>query len=388
MAYLGMPAPDLFRTAIRAGVAVTYSVSATFGGAPVAGAQDLRPTGGTITDTARPGVRRLLNVSFAPAPGLFDRLAPFGTQLTVAARVRYTGQQVIDVPMGVYDVDDEDLTEGPDGGLSLTAPDKWVRVQRARFIVPFTTSPHLTVATQIVNLIQGALGAAETVNVTATSLVRVGLQTEESDRAAFIHKLAESMGAWIYFDRHGVCTLADLPRAGSSADWLVDASPSGVLTALSRKRSRTDTRNVVVISSSATDGELFPTQYVWDNDPQSPTYAGTDPKTDPGTAGPFGIVPLYWDTPLPHTAETARDAGRTILARVTGLASQVSLRQVPNPAVDALDVLDVMPPKERYDIPRVLERHMADTVTHPLTVGQAQQVEGRSTRYTPIEGAA
>jgi hypothetical protein len=58
----------------------------------------------------------------------------------------------------------------------------------------------------------------------------------------------------------------------------------------------------------------------------------------------------------------------------------VSLGQVPNPAVDAFDVLDVMPPKERYDIARVLERHVADTVTHPLSLGTAQHIEGRSTR--------
>jgi hypothetical protein len=36
------------------------------------------------------------------------------------------------------------------------------------------------------------------------------------------------------------------------------------------------------------------------------------------------------------------------------------------------------------------ERHVVDTVTHPLIVGgsTAQQIDGRSTRYEQIEGGS
>jgi hypothetical protein len=50
---------------------------------------DLRPTGGSITDTTKPGVRRVLNLELAPTPGLFDLLAPVGTLLTVFAHITY-----------------------------------------------------------------------------------------------------------------------------------------------------------------------------------------------------------------------------------------------------------------------------------------------------------
>ena len=117
----------------------------------------------------------------------------------------------------------------------------------------------------------------------------------------------------------------------------------------------------------------------------SSTYAGTNPDpASPGyapeTAGPFGIVPYFYTSPLFSHVDHARAAGFKVLARTVGLASQVSLGQVPNPAVDAFDVLDVLGPRERYDIPRVLERHVADTVTHPLSAGTAQSIDGRSTR--------
>jgi hypothetical protein len=370
--------PDPYREAIRNGLAIAYTVDASLEGVAVSGAQGMRPTGGSITDTTKPGVRRILNLELSPAPGRFDLLAPIGTTLTATAHVTYTNRAVVDIPMGVFDVDAEKLSEGG-GSLSLTAPDKWVRIQRARSIRPLASTPGLLVTEQIAVLIRGALGAGEEVVVTATSTATVGALTWDTDRAKAINDLAKDIGAWVYFDRLGVATIADIPTIGVSADWLVDASPSGVLTSLDRERSRTQTSNVVVVNSSATDSP-FDIQVVWDWDPASPTYAGTHPVDHPETAGPFGIVTFFHDTPLPLGNDGAFRTGLAILAREVGLASQVSLGQVPNPAVDAFDVLDVMPPKERYDIARVLERHVADTVTHPLTVGNEQQIDGRSTR--------
>jgi hypothetical protein len=381
--------PDPYREVIRSGgYGLLFKAKASLGGVPIAGAQDLRPTGGTIVDTTKPGVRRVLNVQFAPAPGLFDRLSPIGTVLTVTALVTYPNRDVQEIPMGVFDVDSQTLSEGGGGPVSLVAPDKWVRIQRARFLAPTNSRKGMLVVDQIALLIRGALGSAEQVVVSATSMAKVGVLTWEKDRDKAILDLAESIGAWVFFDRLGVATIADLPNIGASANWLIDASASGVLIELDRERSRTETRNVVVVESSAAAGASFPTQYVWDADPTSPTYAGTNPKTNPESAGPFGIVPFYYDTPLPLDVAGARVAGATILARVKGLASQVSLGSAPNPAMEASHVIDVLPLRERYDIARVLERHLVDTVTHPLSLGSAQHIEGRSTRAEQIAGGS
>ena len=415
MAYL---APDPFRQAIRSGLALSYSVSASFNGSPVVGATDLRPTGGSITDTTKPGVRRLLNLSLAPADGLFDRLAPIGTELTVTCHVTYTDRFTVDIPMGVFDVDSEKVSEGG-GEISLTAPDRWAQIQRARFLQPKASTPGLLVTEQISLLLREVIGLGAAVTITATSTQSVGALTWEKDRDKAIMELAESIGAWVYFDRSGVATIADVPTIGDTADWLIDYA--GVLTELDRERSRTNTRNVVIVESSASDGEKFATQIVWDNDPTSPTYAGIDPFSPTNTPGPFGVVPYYYDTPILQSDLSARTAGLTILARVTGLASQVSLGSVPNPAIDAFDVLDVMPPHgwtttveyvggdgfgtmpfgagpfgggsgggvpvvRRSPLGAFLERHVVDTVTHPLVQpvggngGNPQHIDGRSTR--------
>ncbi|MGZ6780295.1 MAG: hypothetical protein ACXVGO_15030, partial [Mycobacterium sp.] len=382
--------PNPYRDAVRnGGVSWTYLVSASRGGVPVAGATDLRPTGGSITDTSKPGVRWTLSLELAPSPGLYELLVPEGTRLSVTARATYLNRTSYDIPMGVYDVDSEQLAEGG-GVLSLTANDKWAIIQRARFMGPASSTRGLTVVAQIIALIRGALGVSEPVTVNTTATTLVPSLTWDKDRAQTIIDLAQSIGAWVYFDRSGVATIDDIRTVGASADWLIDASPQGVLTSLTRQRSRSQTSNIVVVTSSASSGELFPVQYIWDNDPNSPTFAGAGAgagsvRPDPSTAGPFGQVPYFYDSPILPTVDAARKAGRAILARTVGLASQVSLGKVPNPAVQALDVIDVLPPRQRYDIARTLERHVVDTVTHPLLLSGSpeQTIAGRSTRTDP-----
>jgi hypothetical protein len=150
---------DLYGQAIRSSVKISWSVSATFGDAPVAGATDLAPVGGSITDTNKPGVRRVLNVDLAPTPGtsaqaLFDLLEPVGTYLTVTATVTLTGGVEVDVPMGVFVIDTAKVSDG-EPKVSITAPDKWILVQRSKFVRPQASSPGSTVVDQAAALISG-----------------------------------------------------------------------------------------------------------------------------------------------------------------------------------------------------------------------------------------
>lgn len=378
---LSWPVPDWFKQFMRSGYRLTYTVDASYAGTLVR--QGLQPVGGSITDTIKPGVRRTLNLDLAPEAGLYDALAPTGTQLAVTAHVTLTNNVIIDVPMGVYIIDQASLSEGG-GKLSITAPDRWALVQRAKFLGPTSSTPGSTVVQQIINLLRDVIGANEAIAVTATSTLTVGALTWDKDRDKAILDLATSIGAWVYCDRNGFFTIADQPRQSSTANWLVDSSPSGVLVTLDRQKARTNTYNVVVVDSSSTTTPAFAAQYVWDSDPNSPTYAGPGSwgPTPPAatSAGPFGQAPYFYSDPNLSDATSALAAGAAILSRTVGSASAVNLTSVPNPAVDAFDAIDVLPPRERADVIRSLERHIADTVTHPLDVSQPQQIQGRSTR--------
>jgi hypothetical protein len=377
-----MPDTAGYDRAMRAGgVAIWYTIAASRSGTPIAGATDLRPTGGTITDTIKPGVAKVLNLEVAADPGLYDLLAPAGTTLTATAHVRMSDRSVVDIPMGVFDVNDQSMAV-QDHKITLTAPDKWVRIQRAKFITPQYATPGVSVITQLGALITGALGVSEPVNVgSATSAVMCPMLFE-GQRDKVINDIAGWTSQWVRFDRNGTALITWAPSIGPSADWLIDASPSGVLVSLDRQRSRTSSFNVVGVVSSAASGELWAPVYAWDSDSTSPTYAGTDPLNHPELAGPFGVVPYVYDTPLTMTSTDAYATALSILSQTTGLASQVSLSATINPAIDAGDVIDVLAPRERYDIPIAVERHLIETVTHPLVIDASaqQHIEGRSTR--------
>lgn len=379
MAY---PVPAPYSSVIRTGgYGLRYTVDAWFDGAPVAGAQELEPVGGGITDTNRPGVRRNLSLTLAPIPGLYDLLAPLGAQLKVFSHFTYTNRTEVTIPMGVFVVSKPRITTGG-GNISIAAPDKWRRIQLAKFIGPRNSTPGMAVTAQIAELIEEAL-PGETVTITATSSASVGALTWEQDREKAILDMAASIGAWVYFDRDGAPIVADIPTPGATADWLVDASPTGVLLGLDREQSDEDTFNVVVATSTAADAEKFPPQVAFDSNPLSPTYAGTDPFAAPETAGPFGIRVKYLDTPTDTDAAGALAAAQAELTRSVALAQQVSLEQAPNPAADAYDVIDVLPLAERRDLGATTERHVADTLTHPLVVADDQglQIDARKVSY-------
>lgn len=379
---MAFPVPDPYRQAIRSSVQITYTVDALLGGAPVAGATGLQPIGGSVTDSTKQVLRRTLSLDLAGDQTLYALLAPTGTRLLVTAHVQYTSQTSVAIPMGVFVIDQLSYSEG-DGKLSVTAPDRGVLVQRAKFAQPQTSTPGVKITDTIVGLLQGALGASEQVTVLSSTTAAVGTMTWQQDRVQAVADLAESAGLWVYPDRGGGFVIQDTPTISSSADWLVDASPSGVLISLDRQKSRTRTYNVVAVDSSSVSGEAFPTQFVWDSDSNSPTYAGpvgsgTAPP-DPNSAGPFGLSTyLHADSAITDAA-TAQATARSILYRTTGISSQINASQVPNPAVDAWDALDVLPPPQQ-GVGRFLERHIVDQVTHGLDVTAAQQIQGRSTR--------
>jgi hypothetical protein len=366
--------PTNYQAAISGSSQLTYTVDATYNGAPVA--MGLQPSGGSVTDTITAGVRRTLNLELAPEPGLYEKLKPIGTRLTVSAHVSANSLPIVSVPMGVFDVDQESVTVGGAGAIKVTAPDKWQKIARAKFIFPASSNPALSVTAQITALIQGALGASEPVQVLTTKIVSTpALTWTSNDRVAAINDLAKGLGLWVYFDRDGYATIADRPTVASAAQWQLD------LVSLDRTRDRSRTSNVVIVESSSASGSAtFNPQAAWDQNSASPTYAGSDPLNHPELAGPFGVVPYHFSTPLPLQDYQALQTAQTILAVTCGMNAQITAGALPNPALDAYDAVDVLPPRERYDLPQVVERHFVETVTHPLTVDQPMHIAGLSSR--------
>jgi hypothetical protein len=375
------PVSPAYLPTIATGGWYTIRCDAKRDGVILPGGKDLALGSGSITDDSRPGVRRQLDVEFAPDAGstvqdLFDLLAPYGIELHVRSLLWYPNQVSVEVvPMGVFDVDAEAMGYGASGSLKVSASDKWVRIQRAGFVTPFASTPGVTVIEQIKTLIRGALGVDEPVTVTATSTALMGKLVWDENRDKAIIELAESIGAWVYFDRRGVATIADLPTGPSTPVWEITDGDDGVFLDGTRSRDRSKTRNIVVVTPEKVDGTpLFAPVVVQDNDPASPTYVG----------GAFGPVPDKYSSPLLRNGTQATLAGAARLHRLKGLNAQLRLSIARNHALDSLDTVRVRLPQVRWDKPRPVEIHMLDRIVHPLTADATQSIDTRSTRTDEV----
>lgn len=360
------PVTGAFLNALRGPHTPYIRVRAWRDGVQVGGV--LNVLDGSVTAEASPaGPRRTLSVEFAPAKGLWDALAPTGTKLLAYRGVRYVNGNVEQVQVGEFYIDEQSLDYGPGGGLSCTAPDLWARVQRARFETPRTTSG-LALDNAVTLTLEATGGTTATLagDFTATSRKAIW----ERDREEAISALAHAAGAWVYIEVDGNISTRAVPSLSQPAVWTIDASASGVLLDASRSRSRQRTYNVVVVSAEQTDGTApFTPVTVEDSDSASPTYTG----------GPFGRVPFFYSSPLITTSAQATKVGKSILRRVTGLAAQVELTNIVNPALEVGDVLHVLLPGRDGDVP-VVESHLIDALTTPLTPGGTQTIRTRSTR--------
>jgi hypothetical protein len=368
------PVTTSFLAALRSAHTALVSVDAYRDGLPIA--EGLPVIGGEVTVDSGSSVRRTLSLTLAPETGLWDTLAPVGTELHVKRGIRYPSGYIEWADLGVFDVDVQRLGYAPGGSISITAPDRWGRVQRARFEAPETSTPGALVRDEMSRLVLDAIpGITSTITATSTSFLRTCAW--DRDRAAAVEDMGKAIGAEAFFDTDGNLVVRDVPSpVDTDSVWLIDASATGVLLNADRERNRQRTFNVVVATTSVADGtSIFPPVVVEDDDPLSLTYVGSS----------FGRVPFFYTSPLLLDTVQATAAAMTILERVRGLAAQLTVESVVNPALDAGDVIDVLLPQERRDLPRPIERHIIDSVTIPLTVDGSQSISTRSSLVETTE---
>jgi hypothetical protein len=339
-------------------------------------------------DGSTPGSRRTLTATLAPIPGLFDALARIGVELRAYSAVRYLDGSVESQPQGVFDVDVARTGYAANGSISLTGVDRWQRVVNGRFFKPRASAHGVTVRAQIATLLTEVLPAGTLVQDLATSTATVPAQTWDRDRDKAIQDLAAAASLDVFFDRNGGPVIRDAPLLAPLAPtFTIDASETGLLIDADRERSRQKTYNIVVVNGQAVDGSApFATQYVWDNDPTSATYAGsgTGAGSSPpaaSTAGSMGQRPTFYSSPLLRNTTQAQAAGRTILQRVLGLEAQLTLSSVPVPMLDDGDTILVQLPGPDAQTKGVTEVHLVDAFTVPLVPHKnPMPITTRSTR--------
>lgn len=337
---------------------------------------DLPIEDGQVTVDATSRVRRTLNLTCPPQQGLWDVLDAAGGEITVTQTVRFPNHTYQSVPLGVFPVDQDRIGYGPGDTIQLTCPDRWARIQRGGFTLNRASVPTNMGWQEIQRLVEGAWTGSVPfpgwgqLDTTATTPVGT-LFWSDGSRETAITQIADANSLEVFFDPAGLAVLRRIPTLTSSSlpVWTVNEGDNGVLVGADRSRDRSALRNALVVSTSATD-VYFP-----------PVLVQNSTTSDPlSVHGPLGTVPEDYSNSAIRNSDQATVAGRARLAVTLGEAKQLSMEITGNPALDARDVVSVVLPNTDANLPRPVELHILDTVTHPLTPQGTQTARTRSTR--------
>jgi hypothetical protein len=370
-----------FLAAIRTAHSVTSK--AVFNN-PFTGALTTLPieTGSQITVDITAASRRVLTLSCTPLQSDFDAINAPGGEITVTQTFRFIDGTTETVTLGVFCLDQEDMGYGPGDQMTITAPDRWLQVQRNRFGLSRASNASNAAWQEIKALVEGAWPNSGYpfpgwASYDTTAITKVGpVIYQDGSRENAITSYTTANALEVFFNEAGLAVLRPLPvlTDASVPVWTLDAAVSGVFMGGDRKVDLSRTRNAVIVNTSATDIILTPVEVKDEHDPT------IDPLS---TLGPLGYRPGYYASPAVRTTDQATAAGKAILEKQLSTAQQVTVTAVPNPTLDGWDVVDVVFPPGDFGTTRPAERHMVESVTIPLTPDGVQTVTLRSTRPTP-----
>ena len=360
------PVSREFIAALQGSHAIEVRATAFLGDAVISGAEDLSVDGGTVRVDGRSNVRRSLSglrvVSTDGTAALCSLLGEPGTEILVERGVRYPTGRVEYAPVGRFRIDSltDDLEQ--DGAVTIEAPDRSARILDDRFLAPRSATEGITIVEQITRLIQESIPGALVYDESGSLDPITGGVVWERDRLDAVISLGQAIGCDVFADPSGAFRIRPTRGLSSVRDWIVAAGTRGVLLGGQRAASREGVANLVVASSSATDGSVPVYAIAEDADPLSPTYV----------AGPFGRVPRFFASPLLSTSVQCQSAADSILARTLGARGTLALSSIVNPALEVGDRIDVVLPDG------TVQRHVVDSFDLPLDPDNAMAIATRS----------
>jgi hypothetical protein len=298
--------------------------------------RELEPISGSLTQDARRNARWDGRLTFAShsliphRPG--DLLTPFGTRVEVELGLELLDGSVATVPYGTYEIaSSRTRTEADQRVVEVGLIDISDRVERYRFETALTVAAGTDLGTMINTVVTNRVGVNPGVSLVGATLGAdriFGLDPSTAPWAEILDVLAGfSRTAW--YDRVGEI------QVGTIVPDPATAYPLDALTSLSADF---DTRppNVIVARGEPQDGSAPVQATAIDDDPSSPTYAGTGPGTSP-----YGRVTEFFASPLLETVSQAQSAANTILARHVGAGATYTLTRPYDPTITAGDVVSV-----------------------------------------------
>jgi Domain of unknown function (DUF5047) len=322
--------------------------------------------GGQVVQDLDAQIRRraTLEVAFSLAESVdVIRTLPFGGYAALERGILYGDGTTERVALGNLRVDSVSW-DAEEGRATLTLSDRWAQIADAAFTSPWTPNGSKP-SDAIVATIQDVFGNSIAYHVSTTPATETALADVlyDEQRGEAVANLASSIGADAYFDALGDFVLAKKPTGNETPVWTLDAGADGSLMEAGENLDRTSVRNGVAVRGqpSADVAPIF--SLATDSDPNSPTLWG----------GPFGKVPLIVNLQSVQDQATADSTAASLLRLRLGLTRVLTLRGLPNPALEVGDPVTLVFPDERTETQVVHGLTIPLDVTSPLELTTSSQ---------------
>jgi hypothetical protein len=317
----------------------------------------------------------------------FDALSevsPYRTLLAVARGI-VRPDRTLWVPLGVFRVWNVETAGNAEGGfqIPIRGYSLEVDIRAARFLntpMAGTGPTHIgarAIRDVIHRLVETTFPNSSAGDLVPFDIVSEGLGlgyqfpegavlTDERERLDLIMGLEDDRDVWGRFDRGNHYRIDTMPAVTDTpVPFVVDTGKQGVLVSYGKEYTRNRVYNAVLAfgeygGEEADDPQWHVSFLATDDDPESATYYD----------GPYGRVPRFQRVGfLPNNAAQAQaivqDAAESILARSLDFKSGISFESVPNPLLEAGDVVQVqfpLGPRIGGTTPKV-ENHLITSLT-------------------------
>ena len=340
-------------------------------------------TGGSVTIDRTAHVRRSCSVTignpaFIP---LFtaSALSPYGSELRIYMGIEYPSEVFDLVPMGIFEVYSITWDEQSGSLPTVTGYDYGKKIDDAVLAHAVDRSGY-DAMNLLAAFIQNEVEADLIIDSTLQTYNLPGGTSMDGNRWDLIQQVLDPMGAEGFFDVHGNFIVQPVPSVTAATtdddvDWTIDCGADGVLVSAQHTISREGVYNFVTATGTSTnDTGDPPIGYAADTNPTSPTYWGPSSSipNGPFIFTPFGDVVLRYENSNMTTNAQCAAAAQAQLAGVIGVNKSLDLSAIPNPALDAGDIVKVVYQDGRF------EYHLIDTINIDLT-GSSMTATTRST---------
>jgi uncharacterized protein DUF5047 len=362
--YDGMSASATSRINESHGIAARITVTS-----PGVGQLTLPISDGSAVFDATNQVRRTASITVDPKywpKSPLDLLSPYGSKGKIEYGIELRNGRVEWVPMGIYylDSDQRQRPASANGGMTVALSDRTTRIQADGPTSPLQTIAGATCVSEIMRLIQLTDPTIVVTDLTGSLAIAQPIVISQDRWGEGIAVLAEAIGAEVITDLNDGFIIRPQPTVDGTQPvyTLRRTTMRGAenISAITDNIDTTQVKNVWVITGTKADGTAAFTTVVEDDDPNSPTYVD----------GPFGRRTEYYSSATLANVAQGQIAGQAFLARSKSFAVVPTFTTLPNPALDAGDVLLYQDGDDSAGYPILLSK-----VTTPFSLSQLQELD-------------